>query len=138
VVGNLLGINLAPIIDIPSLLVAAGFGLLVGLAFAFLPLKRAEALRPALLFRAAGAAVEGGFGWREMARPGFWGPLLLAAALIYGLAQLSTRRPELVFWYAIGVVLSFLILRAAGWLLQRGLRLLPVPRDAAVRNAVKS
>lgn len=43
--------------------VASGFGLLVGLAFAFLPLKRAEALRPALLFRAAGAAAEGGLNW---------------------------------------------------------------------------
>ena len=138
ILGGLLGINLAPIIDVPSLVVAAGFGLLVGLAFAFLPLKRAEALRPALLFRAAGAAVEGGLGWRAMLRPGFWLPLGVAAALIYGLAYLSTRRPELVFWYAIGIVAAFIILRLAGYLLQRALRLVPPPRHAAARNALKA
>ena len=138
IVGNLLGIALAPIIAPVSMAVASGFGLLVGLAFAFLPLKRAEALRPALLFRSAGAAVEGGLGWRDMAKPNFWAPLLVAAALIYGLAYVSTRRPELVLWYAIGVIASFLILRAAGWGLQRLLRLVPPPRHAAARNALKS
>jgi len=138
IVGGLLGIALDPVIDPVSMAVASGFGLLVGLAFAFLPLKRAEALRPALLFRAAGAAVEGGLTWRDMARPGFWAPLLVAAALIYALAYFSTRRPELVFWYAIGVVASFLILRAAGWGLQRVLRLVPPPRHASARNALKS
>lgn len=138
VVGSLLGIALQPIIDPVSMAVASGFGLLVGLAFAFLPLKRAEALRPALLFRAAGAAVEGGLRWADMLKPNFWGPLLVAAALIYGLAYVSTRRPELVFWYAVGVVASFLILRAAGWGLQRLLRLVPPPRHAAARNALKS
>lgn len=138
IVGGLLGISLDPIVDVPSLLVASGFGLLVGLAFAFLPLKRAEALRPALLFRAAGAAVEGGLSWRDMLRPGFWLPLLVAAALIYLLAYASTRRPELVLWYSIGVIASFIILRISGWILQRLLRLIPAPRNAGFRNALKS
>jgi putative ABC transport system permease protein len=138
ILGNILSIGLPPVIDAPSLLTASGFGLLVGFAFAFLPLKRAETLRPALLFRAAGSAVEGGLRWRDMLRPSFFVPLAIAAALIYGLALLTTNRPELVFWYAIGIVASFIILRFAGYLLQRLLRLLPVPRNAAARNALKS
>ena len=138
VVGNLLGIGLDPVVDLVSLAVAAGFGILVGMAFAFLPLKRAEALKPALLFRAAGAALENGLGWRGMLRPGLLLPLGTLAALTYALAYASTRRPELVLWYTLSVVGAFVILRLAGWLLQRVLRLLPPPRDAALRNALKA
>ena len=138
IVGDLLGIGLDPVADPASLALAAGFGVLVGLAFAFVPLKRTEALRPALLFRAAGAALEDGLGWRGVARPGFWMPLGIAAVLIYALAYATTRRPELVFWYAVGVVAAFLVLRLTGYLLQRLLRLVPAPRDAALRHALKS
>lgn len=138
ILGDLLSIDLPPVIDIPSLLTASGFGLLVGFAFAFLPLKRAEALRPAMLFRSAGSAAEGGLSWRDMLRPGLLVPLIVAAALTYLLALATTQRPELVLWYAIGIVGAFVILRLAGFLLQWLLKLVPVPRDAALRNALKS
>jgi putative ABC transport system permease protein len=139
VLGDLLRIDLPPVIDIPSLLVASGFGLLVGFAFAFLPLKRAEALRPALLFRAAGTAVGGGgLHWRQLLQPGLIVPLAVAIALIYVLALVSTRRPELVLWYAVGVVVAFVVLRFSGLVLQWVLKLVPLPRYAAARNALKS
>lgn len=138
ILGRLLGIDLPPVLDFPALLTASGFGILVAFAFAFLPLKRAETLRPALLFRSAGTAVEGGLGWRDILRPGFLIPILVAAGLIYLLALVSTARPELVFWYTIGVVASFLILRGAAFLLQRGLKLIPLPTNAALRNGFKS
>src|SRR5690606_11345609 len=99
ILGDLLGIDLPPVIDPVSVLTASGFGILVSFAFAFLPLKRAETLRPALLFRAAGSAVEGGLTWRQLARPGLLVPLLVATGLIYLLALATTSRPELVFWY---------------------------------------
>jgi putative ABC transport system permease protein len=138
IVGSLLDINLPVIVDPLSLLIASGFGILVGFAFAFLPLKRAEALKPALLFRASGAAIEGGLGWKQLFKPSFWIPLLLAVAAIYGLALLTTNRQELVFWYALGVAASFIVLRLAGWGLQRLLRLVPPLPDAGFRNALKS
>lgn len=138
VLGDLLGIDLPPVIDPVSLLTASGFGILVSFAFAFLPLKRAETLRPALLFRAAGGAVEGGLSWRQLGRPSLLIPLLVATGLIYLLALATTSRPELVFWYAVGVLASFLILRGAGYLLQRVLKLVPLPRNAALRNGLKS
>jgi putative ABC transport system permease protein len=138
IVGSLLQIGLTPVVDIPSILVASGFGILVGFAFAFLPLKRAENLRPALLFRAAGSAIEGGLAWRDFLRPGLWIPLLVAVGGIYLLALAATRGPMLVFWYAVGILVAFLVLRAAAWLLQKLLRLVPPPRDAAARNALKS
>lgn len=138
IIGGLLSIALAPSVDVLSLLVATGFGLLTGFAFAFLPLARAGTIRPALLFRSAGAAVEGGLGWRDLLRPWFLAPLLVAVAAMLGLAIATTGRPLLVFWYALGAVVAFGVLRLAAMLLQRLLRLIPPLPDAGLRNALKS
>lgn len=138
ILGSLLNIALPAVVDAPTLWTAAGFGLLTGFAFGYLPLVRAERLKPALLFRSAGSAIEGGLTRRDLIRPGLWLPLALAIAAIYGLAALTTNRPLLVLWYAIGVVAAFAILRAAAWALQRLLKLVPPLPDAALRNAIKS
>ncbi len=138
ILGSLLGLSLPPVVDIATLWTAAGFGALTGFAFGYLPLRRAEKLRPALLFRSAGSAVEGGLDWRDMLKPGLWVPLGLAAAGIYALAAITTGRPLLVLWYALGVLAAFLVLRGAAWLLQRTLKLIPPLPNAAVRNAIKS
>lgn len=138
ILGSLLGLGLPPVVDVATLWTAAGFGALTGFAFGYLPLRRAEKLKPALLFRSAGSAVEGGLDWRDLLKPGLWLPLGLAAAGIYALAAVTTGRPLLVLWYAIGVFASFLILRGAAWLLQRTLKLIPPLSNAALRNAVKS
>ena len=138
IIGSLLHISLPPIIDPAALLTAGGFGLLIGFAFGYLPLHRAQALKPALLFRSAGSAIEGRTTWRDLLHPALWVPLLLALAAIYALAAVTTGRPLLVFYYALGVAFAFLILRAAGWLLQRLLRLVPPLPKAHLRNALKS
>ena len=138
VIGSLLSISLPPSVDYVSLLIAAGFGLLTGFAFAFLPLARAGTIRPALLFRSAGAGVEGGLGWRDLLRPWLFAPLLIAIAALLALAVAATGRPVLVFWYAAGAVVAFAVLRVAGTILQRLLRLVPPLPDARLRNALKS
>ncbi|MBN9311071.1 FtsX-like permease family protein [Devosia sp.] len=138
ILGGLLGLALPPVVDATTLWTAAGFGALTGFAFGYLPLVRAERLKPALLFRSAGSAIEGGLGWRDLVRPGLWLPLGLAAAAIYALAALTTGRPLLVLWYALGVIGAFLVLRLAAWALQRLLKLVPPLPDAALRNAIKA
>jgi putative ABC transport system permease protein len=138
ILGGLLGLDLPAVLDPGTLATAAGFGLLVGFAFGYLPLRRAQKLKPALLFRSAGSAVEGGLGWRDYFRPGLWLPLGLAALGIFGLATLSTGRPVLVLWYAGAVLGAFVVLRVAAWLLQAILRLVPPLPNAAFRNALKS
>ncbi|MDB5541121.1 MAG: hypothetical protein JWQ89_2848 [Devosia sp.] len=138
ILGGLLGLSLPPVVDITTLWTAAGFGLLTGFAFGYLPLVRAEKLKPALLFRSAGSAVEGGLEWRDLLKPSLWLPIGLAILAIYALAALTTGRPLLVLWYALGVVAAFLILRLAAFLLQRVLKLIPPLPNAALRNAVKS
>ena len=138
ILGGLLKLELPAVLDPGTLAIAAGFGLLVGFAFGYLPLRRAQKLKPALLFRAAGSAVEGGLGWRDYLRPGLWLPLGLAALGIYGLAALTTGRPVLVLWYAAAVLGAFIVLRLAAVLLQALLRLVPPLPNAAWRNAVKA
>jgi putative ABC transport system permease protein len=138
ILGGLLQLALPAVLDPGTLATAAGFGLLVGFAFGYLPLRRAQKLKPALLFRSAGSAVEGGLGWRDYLRPGLWLPLAIAALGIFGLAALTTGRPVLVLWYAAAVLGAFLVLRGAAWLLQVILRLVPPLGNAAWRNALKS
>lgn len=138
VVGGMLSIALPPAVAPLPLATAAAFGLLSGFAFAWLPLARATTIRPATLFRTAGAAVEGGLGWRDLLRPAVAGPPLLAAAAMLALAAAITPRPQLIFWYAVGAVTAFVVLRLAALGLQRLLRLLPPPPGARLRNALKS
>lgn len=138
ILGSLLAISLPPVVDLPALLTAAGFGALTAFAFGYLPLRRAQNLRPALLFRSAGSAVEGGLNWRDLLKPGLWVPMGLAIAGIFGLAMLSTGRPVLVLFYGLAVVGAFLLLRGVAWLLQSALRLIPPVPNAFFRNALKA
>lgn len=137
-IANLVGLRLSIVIDLPSLATAAGFGLLTALAFGYLPLWRAQKLRPALLFRSAGSAVEGGLRLSDYIRPQLWVPLLAAGGAIYWLALITTKRADVVFWYTIGALIGFVLLRLAAFLLQAGLRRLPPLPNALWRNAVKS
>lgn len=138
IIGNLVGLTLPAVIDAPALLVAAGFGSLTAFAFGLVPLWRVLKLRPAILFRSTGSAVEGGLGWRDLLSPGLVLPLLAAAYLFFQLAVVTTRRPDIVAWYMGGAIGGFLVLRLAAFLLQAGIRILPPLPGALLRNAMKA
>lgn len=137
VLSGMLGIDLAPTLDVRSLLTAAGFGLLIGFAFALLPLRGAQKLKPASLFRASDGG-EALIGWRDLASWRTAVPLLCALLAIAGLAILTTGSPWLVLWYAVGAAIAFGLLRVAAWLLQAALRLLPPLPNATLRQAFKA
>ncbi|MEQ1770158.1 MAG: FtsX-like permease family protein [Devosia sp.] len=136
ILGRILSVNLPPSVDIPSLLVALAFGILAAFAFSFIPLVRARKLRPAILFRTVGSSVQD-LKTREYLEWGVVLPILGAGLGIFGLAWLVTKNFQLVFWYAVGVIFAFVLLRIAGWLLQAGLRRLPAMPSAAWRNAFR-
>lgn len=138
IIGGLVGLPLSAVIDLPALLVAAGFGALTAFAFGLVPLWRVLKLRPAMLFRSAGAAVEGGLSWRDLLSPGLVLPLFGAVVLFYNLAVLTTRREEIVLWYMGGAAAGFLLLRLAAYLLQLVIRVLPPLPGAFLRNAMKA
>jgi putative ABC transport system permease protein len=138
VLSGMLALDLPPGLDLSSLVMAAGFGVLIAFVFAFIPLRRAQKLQPASLFRAAGGNVHSGLGWRDIVHPRTLLPLAIGLAGIGGLAVLTTGEPFLVLWYAIGALTAFGLLRLAGWLLQFALRLVPPLPNATFRQALKA
>jgi putative ABC transport system permease protein len=108
------------------LLLAALFGLLVGLVFALPPLRRACAIPGAALFRLAGLPARIAFSWRALTVQ------LLAIAALIGLAMVSVPRPLLALGFCVGAILTLLLLRAIAALIMLLLPRLPKPRDAAL------
>jgi len=135
--GKILAVDLPPSVHVAPLLTAAGFGLLVAFAFSFLPLLRAQKLKPAMLFRSVGGAMER-LQFGELMKPKAFLPLAISAVLIYVLALYTTDNFWLVNWYTIGVVGAFLLLRGAGIFLQVVLKLIPPVPSTNIRNALKA
>jgi putative ABC transport system permease protein len=108
------------------LLLAAAFGLLVGLIFALRPLRRAAAIPGAALFRAA--ALPPVVPWSLGATAV---EVVLVAALI-GLAALSVPRASLALGFCLGAIGTLLLLRGIAAVLRWLLPRLPQPGNAAV------
>ena len=136
VLGRILAVDLPPSVHFPSLATALGFGILAAFAFSYLPLTNARKMRPAMLFRTVGTSVQS-LKAREYVELGVLLPLIVAGLLIFGLAYLTTRDFGLVFWYSIGVIVAFLLLRFAGVALQLVLRLMPALPSTTWRNAFR-
>ncbi len=136
VLGRILAVDLPPSVDIPSLLIAFGFGVLAAFGFSFLPLVNARKMKPVMLFRTVGTSVQNlkASSYLELS---VIVPLLLAAAGMFLLALYTTKDFRLVFWYAVGVVAAFIVLRFAGLGLQWLLRLLPPMPSRRLRNAFR-
>jgi putative ABC transport system permease protein len=113
------------------LLLAAAFGLLVGLVFALPPLRRAAAISGAALFRGAGLPARVPYSAQAVAVQA------LAALALAALAVGSVPQRGLALGFCAGVILTLLLLRMVAALLMRGLRRLPQPRDAALAFAIR-
>jgi putative ABC transport system permease protein len=137
ILGPYVGLRLTPVIEWSSLLSAAGFGLLVGFTFAYVPLQRASELQPALLFRSAGSEAAP-MSIKSLRRPEVILPLLAALAALFALAANVAGRADLVFWFALGAGLAFALLGAASRLLRWVVRHMPPLPDAKTRNALQA
>jgi putative ABC transport system permease protein len=137
VVGQALSVSLPPAIIPGPLMTAAGFGVLAGFAFSYLPLMRAQKVSPALLFRSLGSVLPQ-LSMQNLLRITVLGPLLLAAAGIFWLAVITTSNLNLVIYYSVGVVVAFALLRASGWALQKILKFVPPVPAAGLRHAIRN
>ncbi|HWA19684.1 MAG TPA: FtsX-like permease family protein [Devosia sp.] len=136
ILGNILAVALPPTIEWPSLGVAFLFGVLAAFAFSYIPLFRAQKLKPAMLFRTVGTSVQS-IETKEYLDPRVIVPLVIAGAAIFALAWWITSDLRLVFYYTLGVIGAFLLLSLAGRLLQWVLRRLPQMPNATWRNAFR-
>ncbi len=136
ILGRILAVDLPPSIEWGSLLTALVFGVLAAFAFSYVPLVRAQKLRPAMLFRTVGSAVQS-LKVREYLDPWVVLPLLIAGLGIFALAWFNTKNFTLVASYFVGVLFAFLLLSLAARLLQMGLRALPPMPNATLRNAFR-
>lgn len=137
VIGSTLSIDLPPALEAVPLLTAAGFGLIAGFAFSFLPLMQAQRVSPALLFRSLGS-VPPRIEINTLIRPSIFLPILLSALALFLLAVVITGDIFLVGLYTIGVIGTFVILRLAASALQFLLTRLPRSRFAVLRHALRN
>lgn len=135
---GLIGIDLPPVLDVRSMLVAWAIGLVTALIFSWVPLLQARAVRPALLFRAGSSSAMEGLAWRAMLRLGFVAPLLAGFAILFGLTLLIADDFVLVAIYFAGTLVAFALLRLAAALLRRFLIRVPAPRQRLLRQAISA
>ncbi len=118
------------------LLIAAGFGVLVSLLFALVPLMRARVIPAATLMR--GAVVPIGNGWRASLRLGWRNALVLAGvAMALALFTIFTAVEKRIgAYFVIGSVAAFLAFPALAQALMFAAARMRKPRFAALRLAL--
>jgi putative ABC transport system permease protein len=136
VLGGILAVDLPPTVEWGSLATALAFGVLAAFAFSYIPLVRAQKLRPAMLFRTVGTSVQN-IKTREYLDPWVVLPLLIVSVAIFCLAWLTTSNLALVGYYTVGVIGAFILLSVAGRLLQWLLRAMPAMPSKTIRNAFR-
>lgn len=111
---------------------AAVFGLLTALAFAIWPLARAQEISPAVMFRELVAPSRRWPHWIYV------GATVLSFAVLAGLAIALSTNVELAFYFAVGAIVAFLLLRSTGWGMMWLARNLPRPRVMMARLALSN
>lgn len=137
VIGQAVGVSLAPAVHAQPLLVAGGVGLLIAFAFSYLPLQQAQTISPVTLFRAKGLAAPP-IDWAALLGSARIVPLLLAAVAFLWLAVVMTDDPVLVAAFAVVSALSVVLFQVGIWLARQALRHSPEPRNRVLRYALRN
>ena len=136
IVGQAVGVGLAPQLHAGPLLVAAGVGFLTAFAFSYLPLQQAQSISPATLFRSKGLAAPP-INWRALLGSLEILPLVAAAAGFLWLAIIMTDDPILVAAFAVVSVLSVVLFRVALTIANWALERLPEPPNRVLHYALR-
>lgn len=136
IVGQAVGVRLAPTLHIEPLLVSAGVGLLTAFAFAYLPLQQAQTISPVTLFRSKGLAAPP-IDWLKLIASTRILPLVAAGAAFVWLAILMTDDPPLVAAFAVVSVLATILFQAGIRLARRLVARLPENENRVLRHALQ-
>ena len=127
--GSLLPVENGLVFDIPALLRAAAFGLLVALVFSAPPLLRAKRFPAMALMRARVSPL--GSEWKAAILPVGGGLLAILALALVGVPE-----PMLSAGFLLGGAVLLGLLGILGWLVRRLATIAPRPRDPILRNAI--
>ncbi len=127
--GALLPVQTGLVIDVPSLLRAAAFGLLVALIFAAPPLLRARHYPAMALMRERVSPLA--HQWRDAARP-----VALGVAGIVALTLIGSPRPGLSALFLAGAVALLGVLALLGRAIRHFAARVPRPADPVMRTAL--
>jgi putative ABC transport system permease protein len=130
--GSILPVALVPDIYAEPLLAAAGFGVLSAAGFALWPLGKVEKVSVGSLFRQATDTRAVIPARRYLFAIGVCFAGLLALAMVIA------QRTDIAVWFAVGVALSYLALRATARLLVQLVRLAGRPRQPEWRLAMSN
>ena len=136
IVGQAIGVALAPTLHIQPLIVAGAVGLVTALAFSYLPLQQALNIEPIILFRSSGLASPQ-FAWRGLVTSVQIVPVIVAAAVFVWLAIVMTDDPMLVAAFAVVSVAGVAAFRFATVLVIAALRRLPESANPVLRRALR-
>jgi putative ABC transport system permease protein len=136
-VGQAVGISLAPAVHLQPLLVAAGAGFATAFGFAYLPLQQAQAIRPVHLFRSKGLAAPP-LDWKSLLTTWQVLPLVAALAAFLLLALAMTGDIKLVGAFAAASAVAALVFQLFVALAQFVLRRVPSPSNRILRHALRT
>lgn len=138
VLAGLIGLDLPAALDGRAMAAAAGIGLVIATLFAWLPLLRARAIRPAVLFRAGTGGNLDRPGWRFWLTPWAALPLLAGFGLLFLLTLTIASDVVLVSVYFAGTAAAFVLLRLAAAGLLAVLSRLAPPPNRLLRQALSA
>jgi len=130
--GSVLPIAPVVSISVPSLLAAAGYGLLVALLFSLWPLGRAEIISPSVLFRDQVGQAAAWPRWPIIAMT------VAMAALLAGVAIFSSDTPEIAAYFTGALGLILMVFYGLGFLVTSVARRMPRPRIPELALALGS
>ncbi|MBF0679176.1 MAG: FtsX-like permease family protein [Devosia sp.] len=136
-IGDAVGIALAPTLDARALLVAASAGVIIALAFAYLPLLQAQTIRPAELFRSQRQALPP-VDWRVVLLSWRALPLAVAALLFFLLALAMTGDAGLVALFIGAAALATILFELVIQLMQFVFKRLPDVPSLTLRRALRA
>ena len=135
---SLANLDLELVLDPVLLAAAAGLALVTAVTFAWLPLRRAGAIRPARLFRSAATAQAERTDLRATLRPGTLLPLLGGFLATAGLTLAIVEDWRFVAVYLAGVIAALALLRGVAAGLTLLLARLPRPGSRVLRFALSA
>lgn len=134
----LTNLDLVFLIDPAIMASAAGLALATAFTFAWAPLRQAQQVRPARLFRAGGSGGLEVATSRLLLQPGTLLPLVLGVVAIAALVLTVVTDVRLVAVYLGGVLAALALLRFVAFAVTRLLARLPAPRNRLVRFALSA